>query len=70
MVSINLGLQFMLYADFETSPKTVNETFEKEMKQGKAEQKAEAPHAEKIKTQVSSGYCGWSTLLMQMFLIH
>ena len=58
MVSINLGLQFILYADFENSPKPVNETFEKEMKQGKAEQKGEAPHAEKIKTQVSSGYCG------------
>ena len=48
----------MLYADFESSLKPVNDKFEEKMKQIKAEKKGEAPHAEEINMHVSSRYCG------------
>ena len=57
-VRIKLGFQFMLYADFESSLKPVNDKFKEKMKQIKAEKKGEAPHAEEINMHVSSRYCG------------
>ena len=54
-------LPFMLYADFESILKPVNERYRDKMNTMKTERKGKAPYTEKINTYVSSGLCVHST---------
>ena len=51
----------MLYADFESILKPVNERYRDRMDTIKAERKGKAPYTEKVNTQVPSGWCIQST---------
>ena len=51
----------MLYADFESSLKSVDERYRNRMNTKKAERKGKAPYTEKINTHVLSGWCVHST---------
>ena len=48
---------FMLYADFESILKPVDERYRDKMKQMKAERKDKASYTEKLNTHVPSGWC-------------
>ena len=48
---------FMLYADFESILKPVDERYRDKMNTMKAERKGKAPYTEKIDTHVPSGWC-------------
>ena len=48
---------FMLYADFESILKPVDEKYRDRMKQLKTERKGEASYTEKLNTHVPSGWC-------------
>ena len=52
---------FMLYADFESILKPVDERYKEKMNTMKAERKGKAPYTEKINTHVLSGWCVYST---------
>ena len=52
---------FMLYADFESILKPVDERYRNQMNTMKAERKGKAPYTEKINTHVPSGWCAHST---------
>ena len=52
---------FMLYADFESILKPVDEQYRDKMNTMKAERKGKAPYTEKINTYVPSGWCVHST---------
>ena len=47
----------MLYADFESILKTVDERYRDKMNTMKAERKDKAPYTEKINTHIPSGWC-------------
>ena len=51
----------MLYADFESILKPVDERYRDKMNTMKAERKGKAPYTEKINTHVPSGWCVHST---------
>ena len=51
---------FMLYADFESILKPVDEKYRDRMKQLKTERKGEASYTEKLNTHVPSGWCVYS----------
>ena len=51
---------FMLYADFESILKPVDEMYKNKMKQLKAERKGKASYTEKLNTHVPSGWCVYS----------
>ena len=51
----------MLYADFESILKPVNERYRDKMNTMKTERKGKAPYTEKINTHVPSGWCVHST---------
>ena len=51
----------MLYADFESISKPVNERYRDKMNRMKAGRKSKAPYTEKINTHVPSGWCVHST---------
>ena len=51
----------MLYADFESILKPVDERYRDKMNKRKAERKGKAPYTEKINTHVPSGWCVHST---------
>ena len=48
---------FMLYADFESILKLVDERYRDKMNTRKAGRKGKAPYTEKIHTHVTSGWC-------------
>ena len=52
---------FMLYADFESILKAVNERYRDKINKVKAERKGKASYSEKINTHVLSGWCVHST---------
>ena len=52
---------FMMYADFESILKPVDEQYKGKMNTMKAERKAKAAYTEKINTHVPSGWCAYST---------
>ena len=52
---------FMLYADFESILKPVDERYRDKMNKMKTERKGKAPYTEKINTHVPSGWCVHST---------
>ena len=52
-----LKVPFMLYADFESILKAVDERYREKMNTMKAERKGKAPYTEKINTHVLSGCC-------------
>ena len=52
---------FMLYADFESILKPVDERYRDKMNTMKTERKGKAPYTEKINTHVPSGWCVHST---------
>ena len=52
---------FMLYADFESILKPIDEWYRDKMNTMKAEREAKASYAEKINTHVLSGWCVLST---------
>ena len=54
-------LPFMLYADFESIAKPVNELYREKMNRMKAGRKDKAPYTEKIGKHVPSGWCVNST---------
>ena len=51
---------FMLYADFESILKPVEERYKDEMSRMKAERGGEASYTEKLNTHVPSGWCVYS----------
>ena len=51
----------MLYADFESILKPVDERYRDRMNTMKTERKGKAPYTEKINTHVPSGWCVHST---------
>ena len=51
----------MLYADFESILKPVNDWYRDKMNTMKTERKDKTPYTEKIKTHVPSGWCVHST---------
>ena len=53
--------QFMLYADFESILKPVDEQYRGKTNRMKTERKDKAPYTEKINTHVPSGWCVHST---------
>ena len=53
---------FMLYADFESILKPVDERYRDSTNTMKTEKKGKAPYTEKINTHVPSGWCVHSTL--------
>ena len=61
MDSISLGTVFMLYADFESILKPVDERYRDKMNTMKAGRKGKASYTEKINTHVPSGWCVHST---------
>ena len=61
MDSISLGTVFMLYADFESILKPVDERYRDKMNTMKAGRKGKASYTEKINTHVPSGWCIHST---------
>ena len=52
---------FMMYADFESILKPVDERYKEKMNRMKAERNGKAPYTEKINTHVPSGWCVHST---------
>ena len=56
-----LKVPFMLYTDFESILKPVDERYKEKMNTMKAERKGKAPYTEKINTHVLSGWCVYST---------
>ena len=54
-------VSFMLYADFESILKPVDERYKDKMNRIKAGRKGKASYTEKINTHVSSGLCVHST---------
>ena len=52
---------FMLYAEFESILKPVDERYRDKMNTMKAERKGKAPYTEKINTHAPSGWCAHST---------
>ena len=54
-------IPFMLYADFESILKPVNERYRDKMNTMKTERKGKAPYTEKINTHIPSGWCVHST---------
>ena len=54
-------VQFMLYADFESVLKPVDERYKEKANTMKAGRKGKAPYTEKINTHVPSGWCVHST---------
>ena len=54
-------LPFMLYADFESNAKPINELYRESMNRMKAGRKDKAPYTEKIGKHVPSGWCVHST---------
>ena len=54
---------FMLYADFESILKPVDERYRDKMNKMKTERKGKAPYTEKINTHVPSGWCVHSTFV-------
>ena len=52
---------FMLYADFESILKPVDERYRDRMNTTKTQRKGKAPYTEKINTHVPSGWCVHST---------
>ena len=52
----------MLYADFESILKPVDERYRDSTNTMKTEKKGKAPYTEKINTHVPSGWCVHSTL--------
>ena len=54
-------LPFILYADFESIVKPVDERYKKKMNRMKTERKGKAPYTEKISKHVPSGWCVHST---------
>ena len=52
---------FMLYADFESILKPVDEWYRDKMNRMKAGRKGKAPYTEKINRHVRSGWCVHST---------
>ena len=53
--------QFMLYADFESIVKPVDEQYSEKMNTMKAERKGKTPYTENINTHVPSGWCVHNT---------
>ena len=51
----------MLYTDFESSLKSVDERYRNRMNTMKAKRKGKAPYTENINTHVPSGWCVHST---------
>ena len=51
---------FMLYADFESILKPVDERYKDQMNQLKTERKGKASYTEKLNTHVPSGWCVYS----------
>ena len=56
-------LKIMLYLDFESILKPVDERYREMMNRMKAERKGKASHTEKINTHVPSGWCVQSTFV-------
>ena len=56
-----LKVSFMLYTDFESILKPVDDWYRDRMNTMKTEKKGKAPYTEKIKTHVPSGLCVHST---------
>ena len=56
-----LKVPFMLYADFESILKPVDERYRDKMNRMKAGRKGKAPYTEKINTHVPLGWCVHST---------
>ena len=54
-------IPFILYADFESILKPVDERYKDKMNTMKAERKGKAPYTEKINTHVPPGWCAQST---------
>ena len=52
---------FMMYADFESILKPVDEWYKEKMNTMKAERKGKAPYTEKINIHIPSGWCVHST---------
>ena len=52
---------FMLYADFQSILKPIDERYRDKMNTMKAERTGKVPYTEKINTHVSSGWCVHST---------
>ena len=52
---------FMLYADFESILKPVDERYSEKINTIKTETKGKAPYTEKINTHIPSGWCVHST---------
>ena len=52
---------FMLYADFQSILKPVNERYRDKMNKMKAGRKGRAPYTEKISNHIPSGWCVHST---------
>ena len=50
-------LPFVLYADFESIGRPVDERYRDKMNRMKAERKSKAPYTEKISKHVPSGWC-------------
>ena len=65
-----LKVTFMLYADFESILKPVDERYREKMNTMKTDRKSKTPYTEKINTRVPSGWCVHSILPIEMFLIH
>ena len=55
-------VRFMMYADFESILKPVDERYRDKMNTVKAGRKGKAPYTEKINTHIPSGWCVHSTL--------
>ena len=60
---------FILYANFESILKSVDERCKDKMNQLKAKRKGKASYTEKLNTHVSSGWCVYSKLLTETSLI-
>ena len=60
----------MLYTDFESILKPIDERYKEKMNRMKADRKGKTPCTEKINTHVPSGCVYTAFLLMGMFLIH
>ena len=54
-------VSFMMYAEFESILKPVDERYKEKMNTMKAGRKGKAPYTEKINTHVPSGWCVHST---------
>ena len=58
-----LKVPFMLYTDFESILKPVDEQYKDKMNTMKAGRKGKAPYTEKINTYIPSGWCVHNTII-------